>query len=402
MRVARRLLKLDKKYGAQNYKSTDVIIRRGEGIYMYDVNDKKYYDYLSSYSSLNQGHCHPRLVEAMEEQSKKLTLCSRAYYSEELSEFYGYMHSMFGYDRCLPMNTGVEGTETAIKLARLWGYKEKGIPSERGEIIVAKENFWGRSIAACSSSTDPLCYRNFGPYVPGFNYVNYNDLNDLELTLTRCRNAAGFVIEPIQGEAGVKVPSDDYLKKARALCDKYNVLMICDEVQTGLGRTGKVLASQDASPDMVVLGKALSGGMMPISCVLGNNKVMDLIEAGSHGSTYGGNPLAARLARVAIDIIFKENLITNSRVQGKKFRKGLKRYVKKGILKDVRGKGLLNAIEFWTRGEAEKVVDKFRENGLLTKITRGSTVRMCPPLIINNIEMEESLEIIKESIKVIE
>ena len=300
------------------------------------------------------------------------------------------------------MNTGVEACETAIKLARLWGYKEKGIPSERGEIIVAKGNFWGRSIAACSSSTDPLCYRNFGPYVPGFNYVKYNDLNDLELTLRRCRNAAGFVIEPIQGEAGVKVPSDDYLKKARALCDKYNVLMICDEVQTGLGRTGKMLASQDASPDMVVLGKALSGGMMPISCVLGNNKVMDLIEAGSHGSTYGGNPLAARLARVAIDIIFKENLITNSRVQGKKFRKVLKRYVKKGILKDVRGKGLLNAIEFQTKGEAERVVDKFRENGLLTKITRGSTVRMCPPLIINDIEMEESLKIIKESIKVIE
>ena len=401
MRIARRLLKLDKKYGAQNYKSMDVIIRRGEGIYMYDVNDRKYYDYLSSYSSLNQGHCHPRLVEVMIEQSKKLTLCSRAYHSEELCEYYGYMHSMFGYDRCLPMNTGVEGVETAIKLARLWGYKEKGIPSERAEIIVAKNNFWGRSIAACSSSSDPLCYQNFGPYVPGFTCVKYNDLTDLELKLRR-GTVAGFLIEPIQGEAGVKVPSNDYLKKARGLCDKYNVLMICDEVQTGLGRTGKMLESQDVCADMVVLGKALSGGMMPISCVLGNNKVMNLIEAGSHGSTYGGNPLAARVARVAIDIIFKEELIKNSREKGEKFRKGLKSYVKKGILKDVRGKGLLNAIEFWTTGEAERVVNKFRENGLLTKITRGSTVRMCPPLIINDIEMEESLEIIRKSIKVIE
>lgn len=402
MRVGRRLLNLEKRYGAQNYKSMDVIIRKGEGIYMYDINNKKYYDYLSSYSSLNQGHCHPRLVEAMIEQSKKLTLCSRAYHSEELCEYYDYMHSMFGYDRCLPMNTGVEGVETAIKLARLWGYKVKGIPSERAEMIVAKGNFWGRSIAACSSSTDPLCYRNFGPYVPGFNYVKYNDLNDLELTLRRCKNAAGFVIEPIQGEAGVKVPSNNYLKEAKALCEKYNVLMICDEVQTGLGRTGNMLASQDVKADMVVLGKALSGGMMPISCVLGNNNVMDLIEAGSHGSTYGGSPLAGRIARVAIDIIFTEGLIRNSREKGEDFRRALKSYVRRGILKDVRGKGLLNAIEFWTKGEAEMVVDELRENGLLTKITRGTTLRMCPPLIINDIEMEESLEIIKKSIKIIE
>ena len=400
-KISKTLLRMDKRYGAQNYNSMDVIIRAGRGIYMYDVNGKKYYDYLSSYSSVNQGHCHPRLIEAIHEQSKKLTLCSRAFYSEELCEYYKYMNSMFGYDRCLPMNTGVEGVETAIKLARLWGYKVKGIPSERAEIIVAKNNFWGRSIAACSSSSDPLCYQNFGPYVPGFTCVKYDDLTELELRL-RKGNVAGFLIEPIQGEAGVKVPKEDYLKKARELCNKYNVLLICDEVQTGLGRTGKMLASQDAKADMIVLGKALSGGMMPISCVLGNNNVMDLIKAGSHGSTYGGNPLAAKVGRVAVDIILKENLIRNSKNKGKLFRNSLKYYVESGIVKDVRGKGLLNAIEFNTVEEAEKVVNKFRENGLLTKITKGSTVRMCPPLTISKNEMNESIDIIKESIRIIE
>ena len=400
-KISKKLLRMDKRHGAQNYKAMDVIIRAGRGIYMYDVNGKKYYDYLSSYSSVNQGHCHPRLVEAINEQSKKLTLCSRAFYSEELCEYYKYMNSMFGYDRCLPMNTGVEGVETAIKLARLWGYKVKGIPSERAEIIVAKNNFWGRSIAACSSSSDPLCYQNFGPYVPGFTCVKYDDLTDLELKLRR-GTVAGFLIEPIQGEAGVKVPKENYLKKVRELCDRYNVLLICDEVQTGLGRTGKMLASQDAKADMVVLGKALSGGMMPISCVLGNNNVMDLIEAGSHGSTYGGNPLAAKVGRVAVDIILKENLIRNSKNKGNLFRNSLKDYVERGIVKDIRGKGLLNAIEFNTVEEAEKVVNKFRENGLLTKITKGSTVRMCPPLTISKNEMNKSIDIIKESLMIIE
>ena len=397
--VWNKLLVYEKKFGAQNYKSMNVILNRGEGIYLYDVTGRKYFDFLSSYSSVNQGHCHPRLVKKMKRQCETLTLCSRAFQSEKLCEFYHYMNRMFKYDRCLPMNTGVEAGETAIKLARLWGYKHKKIPENKAEIVVAKSNFWGRSLAAVSSSTDPLCYNNFGPYLPGFKFVDYNDTGELEYLFQNNPNIAAFMVEPIQGEAGIKIPDKDYLKNVKVLCELYNVLLICDEVQTGLGRTGKMFASEDIKPDMLVLGKALSGGMMPISCVLGSNEVMELIDPGSHGSTFGGNPLAMSIAPEAIDIIIRENLTRNAELQGMVFRDTLKVYVDRGFLKDVRGQGLLNAIEFNTNEEAENAVENFQTNGLLTKVTRDGTVRMCPPLTITSCQMKNALDIIKYSIQ---
>ena len=397
--VWNKLLVYEKKFGAQNYKAMNVIINRGEGIYLYDVTGRRYFDFLSSYSSVNQGHCHPRLVKKMKRQCETLTLCSRAFQSEKLCEFYHYMNRMFKYDRCLPMNTGVEAGETAIKLARLWGYKHKKIPENKAEIVVAKSNFWGRSLAAVSSSTDPLCYNNFGPYLPGFKFVDYNDTGELEYLFQNNPNIAAFMVEPIQGEAGIKIPDKDYLKNVKVLCELYNVLLICDEVQTGLGRTGKMFASEDIKPDMLVLGKALSGGMMPISCVLGSNEVMELIDPGSHGSTFGGNPLAMAIAPEAINVIIRENLISNAEQQGMVFRDTLKVYVDRGFLKDVRGQGLLNAIEFNTNEEAENAVENFQTNGLLTKVTRDGTVRMCPPLTITSCQMKNALDIIKYSIQ---
>jgi ornithine--oxo-acid transaminase len=334
----------------------------------------------------------------MQEQCKKLTLCSRAFHNENLIHFYKYMHNMFGYDKCLPMNTGVEACETAIKLARLWGYKKKNIRKNMAAGVVAKNNFWGRSITACSSSTDPLCYENFGPYTGGFITVDYNDIEQLEFLFKKSPYICAFMVEPIQGEAGIIIPDKNYLYKVKKLCEKYNVLLICDEVQTGIGRTGNMLASSQVKPDIVVLGKALSGGMIPISCVLANNEIMDLLVPGSHGSTYGGNPLATAIAPDAINIIRDECLTKNAFTMGHIFRKELYEFVKNGILKDVRGVGLLNAIEFHDNKYAEKTVNKLRKNGLLTKITKDATIRMCPPLIINKFQMDESLNIIKKSI----
>ena len=394
----KRLIKQDKLFGAQNYKPLPVVIREGIGTKLIDVNGKYYYDFLSSYSSVNQGHCHRSLVKVMQEQCNKLTLCSRAFYNENLCNFFKFMNEEFGYDKCLPMNTGVEASETAIKLARLWGYKSKGIQQNKAEIIVAKNNFWGRSIAACSSSTTPSCYENFGPYVPGFRFVDFNNLQQLEKKLKKHPNIAAFMVEPIQGEAGINVPSKTYLSKVKELCKKYNVLFICDEVQTGIGRTGKMLASEDIKPDMVVLGKALSGGMMPVSCVLGNKEVMNLIEPGTHGSTYGGNSLGMALAPKAVQIIHEERLLKNTQYLGNQFRKELLPLVKQGYLKDVRGVGLLNAIELHKPEDAEKLVFKFMKNGLLTRVTRNAVIRMCPPLIMNNFQMEHSLQIIHDSI----
>ena len=392
------LIKYDKLYGAQNYKPLNVILNKGKGVYLYDIEGKKYYDFLSSYSSVNQGHCHPRLVKVMKEQSEKLTLCSRAFFNENLCYFYKYMNEVFGYDKCLPMNTGVEACETAIKLARLWGYKEKKIQENKAEIVVAKNNFWGRSITACSSSSDPKCYNNFGPFLPGFHFVDYNNLEHLEYLFQKKKNIVAFMVEPIQGEAGIIIPNENYLRSVKYLCKKYNILLICDEVQSGLGRTGSLLASEFINPDILVLGKALSGGMLPISCVLANNNIMDLLEPGTHGSTYGGNPLASIIAPHAIDIIIKENLSRNARIQGLKFRKELMPFVKNRQLKDVRGVGLLNAIEFNTSKEAEEIVNRFKNNGFLTKVTRDGIIRMCPPLTISKFQMDESLQIIKKSI----
>ena len=394
----KQLLKINKLHGAQNYKPLNVIINRGRGVHLYDINDNKYYDYLSSYSSVNQGHCHPRLVNVMNEQSQKLTLCSRAFHNENLMHFYQFMHNEFKYDKCLPMNTGVEACETAIKLARLWGYKTKKIKKNMAAIVVAKNNFWGRTITACSTSTDPLCYENFGPYTGGFMHVNYNNIEQIEYLFQKSPYICAFMIEPIQGEAGVIIPDKNYLFEVKQLCKKYNILLICDEVQTGIGRTGEMLASSHVNPDIVVLGKALSGGMMPISCVLANNEIMDLLDSGSHGSTFGGNPLAAAIAPHAVNIIKQENLTRNARVMGNIFRKEMEEYVQKGIIKNVRGKGLLNAIEFYNKHDAEKAVNQLRKNGLLTTITKNSIIRMCPPLIINQYQMSESLDIIKKSL----
>ena len=394
----KRLLQLNRLHGAQNYSPLPVVLKRGRGVHLYDVNDKQYYDFLSSYSSVNQGHCHPRLVKAMQEQCEKLTLCSRAFHSENLCNFFEYMNKTFGYDKCLPMNTGVEASETSIKLARLWGYKAKNIPQNKAEIVVARQNFWGRSIAACSSSSDPSCYTNFGPYVPGFHFVDFNNLGELESLFQKHPHIAAFMVEPIQGEAGIKIPELGYLQRVKSLCKQYNVLLICDEVQTGIGRTGQMLASEGVGADMVVLGKALSGGMMPISCVLANNHVMDLIDPGTHGSTFGGNPLATAIAPQAVEIIRSENLLKNARIQGGRFRKELTPFVSSGALKDVRGVGLLNAIEFEKPRDAEKLVETCMEKGLLTKVTRDGTIRMCPPLTISDFEMEQSLSIIKECI----
>ena len=394
----KRLIRYDILHGAQNYKPLPIVLNKGRGIYLYDVEGKQYIDFLSSYSSVNQGHCHPRLVKVMNEQSSKLTLCSRAFYNENLSYFYKYMYKRFGYDKCLPMNTGVEAGETAIKLARLWGYKEKKIVQNKAEIVVAYNNFWGRSIAACSSSSDPSAYNNFGPFVPGFHFVEYNNLKSLKRKLESNPNICGFMVEPIQGEAGIKVPAMDYLQKAKKLCKKHNVLFICDEVQTGIGRTGQLLASQDVRPDMVVLGKALSGGMMPISCVLGDYHIMDLIEHGTHGSTYGGNPLATAIAPHAVEILYSENLMKNAFLRGNYFRDSLMPYVESGHLKDVRGVGLLNAIEFENVVHAEQFVTNCMKSGLLCKITKNGSVRMCPPLIITEYQMNISLDIMKNAL----
>ena len=397
----RRLIKLDKMHGAQNYKPSPVILNRGKGIFLYDIEDKQYYDFVSSFSSVNQGHSHPQLVKIMKDQCEKLTLCSRAFYNENLCNFYGYMHKRFNYDKCLPMNTGVEAGDTAIKLARLWGYKTKKIEQNCAEVVVAKNNFWGRSIAACSSSTDPTCYTNFGPFVPGFHFVEYNNLDALENLLKKNPNIVAYMVEPIQGEAGIKIPDNNYLLNAKNLCNKYNVLLICDEVQTGIGRTGEITASKGVNPDMLILGKALSGGMMPISCVLANNNIMDLIDPGTHGSTYGGNPLAAAIAPYAVEVLYTEDLMKNARIQGSLFRDTLQQYVHSGDLKDVRGVGLLNAIEVEDTKRADRIVEKCMHNGLLTKVTKNGTIRMCPPLTISEFHMKKSLDIIEYVLKTV-
>jgi ornithine--oxo-acid transaminase len=335
----------------------------------------------------------------MKEQCEKLTLCSRAFHNRNLISFYDHMHRTFGYDKCLPMNTGVEGGETALKLARIWGYTSKKINKNEAIVLMAKNNFWGRSITACSSSTDPLCYNYFGPYTPGFDFVDFNDVRALESKLKSNPNICAFMIEPIQGEAGIILPNPMYLTKVRDLCTKFNVLLICDEVQTGIARTGKMLASDlyNIRPDILILGKSLSGGMVPISAVLADNFIMNLMKPGMHGSTYGGNPLACAIAISALDIIKTENLDVSAQVMGNLFRNKLQHHIKKKV-KDVRGVGLFNAIEFHTSKQAEEFVNLCMHNGLLTKITHESTVRMCPPLIISKSQMKYSLEIIEDTL----
>lgn len=403
------LIAREEKYSAHNYHPLPVVLSRGQGVNVWDVDGKQYFDFLSAYSAVNQGHSHPRLIEAMIEQSKKITLTSRAFHSDALGDYAQHITSLFGYDKVLPMNTGVEGGETAIKLARRWGYVKKGIPDNMARVVFARGNFWGRTLSAISSSTDPSSYAKFGPFMPGFDIVDYNNLEVLEAAFKADSNICAFMVEPIQGEAGVVVPHEGYLQGVRALCDKYNVLFIADEVQTGLCRTGKMLACDHESvkPDILVLGKALSGGLMPVAAVLADDDIMLNIRPGEHGSTYGGNPLACRIAVEALKVLVEEKMAENATVMGERLRQGLRDIADRGegkIIEKVRGKGLLNAIiirdEKGEDGEtAWNLCLKMRDNGLLAKPTHGNIIRFAPPLCITAPQVDVCLDIIEKSVR---
>ena len=388
------------KYGAHNYHPLPVVLDRGEGVYVWDVEGKKYFDFLSAYSAVNQGHCHPKIVGAMTEQAQKLTLTSRAFYNSLLGEFEQYITEYFGYDKVLPMNSGAEGDETALKLCRKWGYEKKGIPENEAKIVVCEGNFHGRTITIISMSTDPDSYKGFGPYTPGFVTIPYNDTEALEKALED-PNVAGFLVEPIQGEAGVYVPDEGYLSKAYELCKEKNVLFIADEVQTGLARTGKLLACdhEEVRPDILILGKALSGGVYPVSVVLADDDIMLCIKPGEHGSTYGGNPVAAKVAIAALEVLKEENLAERAEELGKLFRAEL-RNIDSPMVELVRGKGLLNAIVIKpTNGiSAWDVCVALKENGLLAKPTHEHIIRFAPPLVITEEQLMESVDIISRTI----
>ena len=398
------LIGLEKRYGAHNYKPVPVVIERGEGVFVWDIEGKRYYDFLSAYSAVNQGHCHPRIVTALTNQAQKLTLTSRAFHNSVLGECEKFLCDYFGYDKVLMMNSGVEGGETALKLTRKWGYLVKGIPKNEAKTVYAAGNFWGRTLAAISSSTDPESTDDYGPFLPGYIIVPYNDLETLEKTFQADPNIAGFMVEPIQGEAGVVVPDEGYLRGVRALCTKYNVLFIADEVQTGLGRTGKRLACdhEGVKPDILVLGKALSGGVYPVSCVLANDEIMLTIKPGQHGSTYGGNPLAAAVTVAALKVLEDEKLAENAERLGELFRERMRQIQQKTtLIETVRGKGLLNAIVIATDEEsplAWQICLKLKEKGLLCKQTHGNKIRFAPPLVITESQIEEACDLIEEVI----
>ncbi len=389
------------KFGAHNYHPLPVVLAKGKGIYVWDVEGKKYFDFLSAYSAVNQGHCHPKITDALTTQANTLALTSRAFYNNVLGDWEEYMTKLFGYDKMLPMNSGAEADETALKLTRKWAYKVKGISANEAKIIVCDGNFHGRTITIVSMSSDPDAYNDYGPYTPGFIHIPYNDIERLEKELKN-PNVAGFLVEPIQAEAGVFVPDDGYLKKAAELCKKYNVLFVADEVQTGLGRTGKLLACdhENVKPDILILGKALSGGVYPVSCVLANNNIMLTIKPGEHGSTYGGNPIAARVAIAALDVIQNEKLVENSQRMGEIFRREMKAVDSK-MIEMVRGKGLLNAVAVKPNNgkTAWDVCLRLKENGLIAKPTHEHIIRFTPPLIITEPELMEAIEIIKKTFK---
>jgi len=392
---------LEKKYGAFNYKPLPVVLHKGEGVFVYDTEGNKYFDFLSAYSAVNQGHCHPKIINALQEQAKLLTLTSRAFYNDRLGEFEQKITSIFGFDRVLPMNTGVEACESAVKLARKWGYEVKGVAPNQAVVVFAEGNFWGRSIAAISASTDPSSYTNFGPFVPGFEKIPYNNIEALEKRLQN-PNVVAFMAEPIQGEAGVIIPDEGYLKSVKELCQKHNVLFIADEVQTGIGRTGKMLACdhEDIKPDVLVLGKALGGGVFPVSAVLTSDEVMLTLKPGQHGSTFGGNPIACAVAMAALDVILDEKLADNAEKMGTIFRQRMQS-IQSPLIRKVRGKGLLNALEiepFGTNGTAEDVCYALLKNGLLAKQTHGDTIRFAPPLVIGKSEMHEACDCIEKTI----
>ena len=402
--TAQSFFKLEEKYGAHNYHPLPVVLERGEGVFLWDVDGKKYYDFLSGYSAVNQGHCHPKIVAALMEQAQKLTLTSRAFYNNLLGQYAKFITEYFGYDKVLPMNTGVEAAETAVKLARRWGYVNKGIPENTAVILFAENNFWGRTLAAISASSDPLSYKNFGPYMPGFELVAYNDLAALEKALQNPAVAA-FMVEPIQGEAGVVVPDEGYLSKVKLLCEEYNVLLIADEIQTGLCRTGKMLACEhdNVRPDILVLGKALSGGVLPVSAVLADDEIMLNIKPGEHGSTYGGNPLACKVAMAALTVLKEESMAENAEAMGQLLRTRLAE-LQSPFIKLIRGKGLLNAIviEHTNKDAAWELCMELMRNGLLAKPTHGDKIRFAPPLNITAVHIEECVQIINKSLKVLE
>ena len=397
-------IELEEMHGAHNYHPIPVVLDRGEGVYVWDVDAKRYYDFLSGYSAVNQGHCHPEILRSFIEQSQKLTLTSRAFHNNVLGEFEKYITSLLGYDKVLPMNTGVEAVETGIKLCRKWAYEVKGIEEGKAMIIVCEGNFHGRTSTVISFSNDPLARKNFGPYMPGFISIPFNDIEALQKALND-KNVAGFLVEPIQGEAGVVVPDDGYLSKAKQLCEKANVLFIADEIQTGLARTGKMLACdhENVRPDILLLGKALSGGMMPVSAVLADDVIMMIIKPGEHGSTYGGNPLASKIAITSLQVLKDEKMAENAVLMGDLLREELKKINSLHVAM-VRGKGLLNAIVIDHRNKdaAWELCLALKENGLLAKPTHGDKIRFAPPLIINKEQVLECVEIIKKSLSVLD
>jgi ornithine--oxo-acid transaminase len=397
---AAKYLELEDQFGAHNYHPIPVVLEKGEGVYLYDVDGKKYFDFLSGYSAVNQGHCHPAIVKTLQEQASKLTLTSRAFHNNLLGEYEAYITKYFGYNKVLPMNTGVEGGETAIKLARRWGYNVKGIAENQARILFAEGNFWGRTLAAISSSTDPSSFKGFGPYMPGFGLVPYNDLVALENEL-KDGNVAAFMVEPIQGEAGVVLPNDGYLKGVRDLCTQYNVLFIADEIQTGLARTGKMLACdhEGVRPDILILGKALSGGTLPISAVLADDIVMMQIKPGEHGSTYGGNPLACAVAMKSLEVLKSEKMAENAEAMGILLRNELEK-LNSPLIKLVRGRGLLNAIVMNHKDPevSWELCLHLRDLGLLAKPTHGDKIRFAPPLIITEAQIKEAVGIIGEAL----
>lgn len=398
------LIALEDKFGAHNYHPLPVVLSRGRGVEVWDVEGKKYFDFLSAYSAVNQGHCHPKIISALIAQAEQLTLTSRAFYNDVLGNYEKFITEYFGYDRVLPMNTGVEGGETALKLTRKWAYTVKGIPANQAKVIFVTGNFWGRTLAAISSSTDPSSTEGFGPFLPGYEIIPYNDLEALKHAL-QDPNVAGFMVEPIQGEAGVVVPDDGYLRQAKALCKEANVLFIADEVQTGIGRTGKLLACEHEGvrPDILILGKALSGGVFPVSAVLCDDEIMLTIRPGEHGSTFGGNPLACAVAMAALEVVRDEDLAGRAEALGKVFRRRMQRLVDESALLDsVRGKGLLNALVINDTPESDtawQICLQLANNGLLAKPTHGNIIRFAPPLVISEDQLNACCTIIEETVR---
>lgn len=414
---AQTYIDLEDRYGAHNYHPLPVVLEKGEGVYVWDVDGKKYFDFLSAYSAVNQGHCHPKIIQALKDQSDQLTLTSRAFYNNVLGEYERYMANYFKFDMVLPMNTGAEAVETAVKIARRWAYEKKGIAENQAQIVVCKDNFHGRTTTVISFSNDEGAKKNFGPFTDGFIQVPYSDAETLEKVIKANPNIAAFLVEPIQGEAGVNVPQEGFLAQARAICDAHNVLMICDEIQTGIARTGKLLAScgncicvnrdcaeiPEVKPDMLILGKAISGGVYPVSAVLANKPIMEVITPGSHGSTFGGNPVAAKVAMAALDVVKDEGLAENADKLGTLFRSLIQAYIdKSNIVSLVRGKGLLNAIVINDSPESDtawNICMRLRDNGLLAKPTHGNIIRFAPPLIMNETQLRECVDIIIKTLK---